>query len=413
MHEHKVKTKVEASFMKYSSTRTQSLMASSILALAALTAPTLATAQEITLVSHDGAINITGDLIEFADGSYVIESAFGPIRVAADQVTCIGDGCPGVDLGPVVWDVSLWGSRRAFTEHLEKLAELVDERTEGDFTLNLSYGGLAPVRENLEGIAAGDFEMAQFCAGYHPEKNPTINVLELPFLGVTTIDQEIAVSNAVFDHPSTVADMARWNATILMPTPQPQANIIGGGFPPISLASFDNMQIRAVGGVGRAVEALGATAVNLPAPAVAGAMADGTISAAAFAPHAHMAFGTLEVSTWWTTNLNPGTTNCPVVVNTAALERLSPENRIALLSSVDEALDHYVDNYEGVTMEAWGPALLERQIVEITINDEIKSAIRNEVAAPAAAEWIAVNTAAGLPAQEIYDMVQGVIASTN
>lgn len=399
--------------MNYSSKYTQRLMASSILAIAALSAPTLAVAQEITLVSHDGAINITGDLVEFADGNYVIESAFGPIRVAADQVSCIGDGCPGADIGPIVWDVSLWGSRRAFTEHLERLAELVDEKTEGEFTLNLTYGGLAPAVENLDGIKAGTFEMAQFCAGYHPEKNPTINVLELPFLGVTSIDQEIAVSEAVYEHPATIADMARWNATILMPSPQPQANIIGVGFPPTSLASFNNMQIRASGGVGHAVEALGATAVNLPAPQVAGAMADGTISAAAFAPHAHMAFGTLDVSNWWTTNLNPGTTNCPVVINTSALERLSPENRIALLSSVDEALEHYVDNYNGATMDAWGPALLERQIVEITINDEIKSAIRNEVAAPAAAEWIAVNTAAGLPAQEIYDLVQDVIAQTN
>ena len=134
--------------------------------------------------------------------------------------------------------------------------------------------------------------------------------------------------------------------------------------------------------------------------------------AAAFAPHAHMAFGVLDVGNWWTTNLNPGTTNCPVVVNTTALERLSPENRIALLSSVDEALQHYVDNYNGATMDAWGPALLERQIVEITINDEIKDAIRSEVAAPAAAAWIAENEAAGLPAQELYDLVQATIAQS-
>ena len=27
------------------------------------------------------------------------------------------------------WNVSLWGKRRAFTEHVEKLAELVSEKT--------------------------------------------------------------------------------------------------------------------------------------------------------------------------------------------------------------------------------------------------------------------------------------------
>ncbi|MDO7707751.1 MAG: C4-dicarboxylate ABC transporter substrate-binding protein, partial [Paracoccaceae bacterium] len=29
------------------------------------------------------------------------------------------------------WNVSLWGKRRAFTEHVEKLAELVSEKTNG------------------------------------------------------------------------------------------------------------------------------------------------------------------------------------------------------------------------------------------------------------------------------------------
>lgn len=34
-----------------------------------------------------------------------------------------------------VWNVSLWGKRRAFTEHVEKLAELVGAKTNGKFTL--------------------------------------------------------------------------------------------------------------------------------------------------------------------------------------------------------------------------------------------------------------------------------------
>ena len=41
------------------------------------------------------------------------------------------------------WNVSLWGKRRAFTENVEKLAELVNKKTNGDFKLNISYGGLS------------------------------------------------------------------------------------------------------------------------------------------------------------------------------------------------------------------------------------------------------------------------------
>jgi TRAP-type C4-dicarboxylate transport system substrate-binding protein len=36
------------------------------------------------------------------------------------------------------WNVSVWGKRRAFTEHVEKIAELVSEKTDGAFTMNVS-----------------------------------------------------------------------------------------------------------------------------------------------------------------------------------------------------------------------------------------------------------------------------------
>ena len=36
------------------------------------------------------------------------------------------------------WNVSLWGKRRAFTEHVHKLAELVEQKTNVEFTMNIS-----------------------------------------------------------------------------------------------------------------------------------------------------------------------------------------------------------------------------------------------------------------------------------
>ena len=106
------------------------------------------------------------------------------------------------------WNVSLWGKRRAFTEHVEKLAELVSEKTGGEFTLNISYGGLSNERENLDGISIGAFEMAQFCAGYHADKNPSITVLELPFLGVNDLDLERELSMELYQQPAVVEDLA-------------------------------------------------------------------------------------------------------------------------------------------------------------------------------------------------------------
>ncbi|UWQ00359.1 C4-dicarboxylate TRAP transporter substrate-binding protein [Aliiroseovarius crassostreae] len=308
------------------------------------------------------------------------------------------------------WNVSLWGKRRAFTEHVEKLAELVAEKTNGEFTLNISYGGLSKNRENLDGISIGAFEMAQFCAGYHRDKNPSITVLELPFLGVTSLEQEIALSQAVYQHPAAVKDLARWDATLLMPSPLPQYNLVGVGDAPKTLADFEGLSVRATGGIGKAMETIGAVPTSMSATEVRQAMDSGIVKAVSFAPHAHMSFGTIENATWWTTNLNPGTVNCPVVVNTPALESLPDAHREALLGSVDEALAYYVDNYNNKTMVAWGPALEERGIEQVSFSDADLAAFKEAAAAPAAKAWIEDNTARGLPAQELYDLVTGMIA---
>ena len=308
------------------------------------------------------------------------------------------------------WNVSLWGKRRAFTEHVEKLAELVSEKTNGEFTLNISYGGLSNNRENLDGISIGAFEMAQFCAGYHRDKNPSITVLELPFLGVSSLEQEVEISMAVYNHPAVQADLARWDATLLMPSPLPQYNLAGVGDAPASLADFDGLSVRATGGIGAAMGAVGAVPTSMSATEVRQAMDSGVVKAVAFAPHAHMSFGTIENATWWTTNLNPGTVNCPVVANTDALNSLSDAHKEALLGSIDEALDHYVTFYQEQTMTAWGPALEERGITSVTFPDAEIASFKDAAAAPAAAAWIEDNTARGLPAQELYDLVTGMVA---
>ena len=311
------------------------------------------------------------------------------------------------------WNVSVWGARRAFTEHVERLAELVEERSGGEFTMNISYGGLSGNRENLDGISIGAFEMAQFCAGYHPDKNPSITVLELPFLGVSSLEMEREISMALYQTEAVREDLARWNAVPLMPSPLPQYNIVGSGDAPSTLADFEGMAVRATGGIGAAMATIGAVPTSMSATEVRQAMDSGVVSAVAFAPHAHLSFGTIENATWWTTNLNPGTVNCPVVVNSDALADLSEENREILLGSVDDALDYYIDYYNTQTMSAWGPALDERGIERITFSDEEIAAFREAAAAPAAAAWIEENTARGLPAQELYDMVTGMIAEGN
>ena len=111
---------------------------------------------------------------------------------------------------------------------------------------------------------------------------------------------------------------------------------------------------------------------------------------------------------WWTKNLNPGTVNCPVVVNTDALNDLSDAHRSALMDSVDEALDHYVTNYNSNTMEKWDATLADKNIQVIEYGDAEIAAFKEKVATPTAKKWIEDNSGS-LPAQELYDLVVGML----
>ncbi len=307
------------------------------------------------------------------------------------------------------WNVSVWGKRRAFTEHVEKIAELVSEKTGGEFTMNVSYGGLSKNRENLDGISIGAFEMAQFCAGYHRDKNRVITVLELPFLGVENLEQEVAVSKAVYAHPAATEEMEQWNAKLLMTSPMPQYNLVGTGDPRDTLEDFNGMRVRATGGLGKAFEAVGGVPTSVTATEAYQAMESGVVDTVAFAQHAHLSFGTINQADWWTANLNPGTVNCPVVVNIDAYEALSDSEREALDSSVDEALDHYLANY-GELLKKWDGVLEEKGVQKVEISEDVIAEFRAKAADPIRDAWIKDMEAQGLPGQELYDLVISTLA---
>ena len=307
--------------------------------------------------------------------------------------------------GATEWNVSVWGKRREFTEHIEKIAELVEQKTDGEFTMNISYGGLSANTENLAGISIGAFEMAQICAGYHPDKNPAITVLELPFLGVKNLEEEIAVSQAVYDTEAAKDDMAQWNAKLLMPSPMPQYNLVGTGDPRRTLADFEGMRVRATGGMGQAFSEVGAVPTSVTSAEAYNAMESGVVDTVAFAPHAHLSFRTIDEADWWSENLNPGTVNCPVVVNIDAYEMLTDQEREALDGSVEESLDYYVETYAKL-MQRWEDVLAEKEIEKVVIDEAELKSFRDSGAAPVREAWLADMERRGIPGQELIDLVE-------
>lgn len=56
--------------------------------------PTTLTAEEITLRSKEGGVNVVGELVDFVDHVYTLKTNLGTMRIPASTVECIGDTCP-------------------------------------------------------------------------------------------------------------------------------------------------------------------------------------------------------------------------------------------------------------------------------------------------------------------------------
>lgn len=76
--------------------------------VAATLTPMTAAADDVTLLSQDGTINITGEFLAFEENIYLIRTALGELRLSAERVRCEGVACPA--FAPVDADVTFAGS---------------------------------------------------------------------------------------------------------------------------------------------------------------------------------------------------------------------------------------------------------------------------------------------------------------
>ncbi len=307
--------------------------------------------------------------------------------------------------GPkVTWRVSTWGPPRAFTAGIERLAEILDQQTGGNFTLDIAYGeALSRARENLDGIQLGAFEMATICNFYHPGKNPALMVMSLPFLPIPNQEVSIAVRKAVLDSEPVKEELGRWSAVPYASTVLPQYEFLGRGEPPTELEGWRGKRVRAGGGLGDAMAVLGAVPTTIEAPEVYTALQRGTIDAASLPfTYAHVSYKIPEVADWFTANLSPGSSDCPIVVSRTAHEALPEEYRQLLEDAREEVYDTYARVYEEIDAE--NLPMLEEQLEKITYSDEQLAEFQERAGRPVWEQWVEANQGQ-FDAQAMLDLV--------
>lgn len=289
------------------------------------------------------------------------------------------------------WNVSLWGKPRAGTAVADALSAAVSAKTGGNWTMSLDYGeALSKARENLDGLAIGAFEVAMFCNFYHPRKNPALMALTLPFLPMSTWEDNRRIREAVYAHPAVKRELARWNAIVYTSSFLPQYEFVGRGQPPRELTDWRGMTVRAGGGLGQAMQRLGATPASSTATEVYTGVQQGTMDAAAFPfTYSHVSYRLHEVADWFTGNLSPGTADCPLAFSRTAFDTLPEQYRQLLDDVKDDVIAAQIQAY--VDVDRINLPMLEETLVEVRYTDAQLADFRALAGKPVIDAWIADN----------------------
>lgn len=314
--------------------------------------------------------------------------------VAAGTLTVGSDPVSAQDVkGPkVTWKVNTWGKRRAFTEDLEKIAEIADKRTGGNFRIKIFYGDqLGGKKQNLDNLKAGVFDAAKVCWAYHPGKNQPLMVLNLPFLPVTNFDVQRKVAEAVHNHPIVKKDLKdKWNIFVFSSSQLPQYEFLGRGTPPKAIEQWKGLTVRALGGLGDAMRALGASISTMTASEVYQAIDRGAVNAVSFPfSYAHSAYKIDEVADWFTINLAPGTNDCPNVVSLKSWNALPPQYQKLLMDARDEAYEALRAAYsatDNVNIPKW-----KKKLTVIEYSDADLDNFRKIGGQPVYDKWVNAN----------------------
>ncbi|MDA0984133.1 MAG: TRAP transporter substrate-binding protein DctP [Proteobacteria bacterium] len=271
-----------------------------------------------------------------------------PLLLAAACALAL-NAMPAHAQGKVEWKFSTWGKERAFTKGIELLAAEVAKKTNGQFTIRIGYGeAFSKARENLDSIKLKAIDAAHFCNFYSPGKNPAFMVFSLPFLPLSDWDVSLKVRSEMYKHPALVADVNNWDAMTYTTTLLPQYEFLGKGAPPVNLDAWKGKRVRAGGGLGDAMEVLGAIKTTTTATEVYTSMQRGSMDAASFPyTYAHFAYRIHEVADWFTTNMSPGTADCPLVFSKSSWAKLPDAYKKIIMDAkagIDKAqIQAYVD----------------------------------------------------------------------
>ena len=308
-----------------------------------------------------------------------------------------------------VWNLNMWGSKRAFTAGIEKIKEVLEAEAPGQFELKIHYGAaLGPAKQNPDGVKIEAFESAQMCVGYAPNKFPLLSVMELPFLLPVDLRQRAKVEMAVMQHPAIIAELKdRWNIKFFGPAFLPAYEFMGNRRIETT-ADMKGVKMRISGLNAQALQAFGAVPTMVTAPEGYNALSRGTIDSFGFPySYAFGAYKLYEVSKYVTEGVGMGGFMCFQGVNIDSWNSTPEAVRNKMPEAQKAAIDAMVVAYQEADKK-WIPLFNEK--LEVV---QFSAAERKKLAAGASdiwAKWVKDQEAKGRPGKSMLDFVKAEVA---
>ena len=154
-------------------------------------------------------------------------------------------------------------------------------------------------------------------------------------------------------------------------------------------------------------EILGATRQTVPASETYTLMQRGAVDAVSFPfSYAHAAYKINELSDWFTGNLQPGTSECPMVINKKAFQALPSQYQDLLMGLKGEVTQAMIDKYQAA--DAKNLPAFEAKMTKIMYSDEEIARFKDVAGKPIWDKWIKDN-ADKFDSQALFDRMMGLV----
>jgi TRAP-type C4-dicarboxylate transport system substrate-binding protein len=284
---------------------------------------------------------------------------------------------------------------------MERWARDMEKYTNGGWKIKIHFGAvLAPGKENLDGIRAGMFEAAGFCAAWAPGKTPLHRILELPFIAPTSTAHIQKMVHALWEHPALKKELLRWNAVPLLPSGLPTYHLMGNKAIR-SVKDLKGARMRIGGDIAKVLREFGAVPTLVPSPEVYETLSRGTIDLVGLPyTYAYGAYKIHEVSKYINIPLTLGTMCCPIIANKDAWDALPEEYKKIHKIWYDLSPYVWADAYSEADAK-WEPIFRKKlEFVDFPASERAKLVATAENIYE---KWIAEMEKKGLPGKDVFD----------